>query len=487
MGMMKIRKETVDPRKTNEIEENKDAMGNADKKIGKTSIRKNKAQVQVMLRQFFPLLITIGLQMLLALIVNLVDNFMLGAYSETAMSGASLVNQIQFVVQQITGGIAAGITVLGAQYWGKQDTNAIKKIISVGLKFAFAVGLIFSLATAIFPREILDLFTTDPAILEEGVKYLQIMSWTYLIFAISSTLMRSLQCVETAFIGTIMSASTIVINFCVNYVLIYGNFGAPALGIRGAAYATLASRIVELLIILIYILWIDKKLKMQVCDLFRIHSGYLKDFIQVAFPLMISGAMWGVAQAAQTAVLGHINATTIAANSIAVTVFQVFLMFGSACANASAVIMGKTVTNNREMIRTFTCVLQICFLCIGIFLGALLLLFKDGIVNLYNVTDETKELAKEFLLILGITMVGSVYEYPVMSGIIAGGGDTKYEAIVDNSFMWIFTIPMACLSAFVFHWTPIVTFLFLKLDQFLKCIPNGIYCNTYKWVKDWTR
>ncbi len=90
-------------------------------------------------------------------------------------------------------------------------------------------------------------------------------------------------------------------------------------------------------------------------------------------------------------------------------------------------------------------------------------------------------------MVLALTSVGSCYEYPVEGGIIAGGGNPKYQAIVDNLFMWLFTIPSAAVSAFVFHAPPLVVFCFLKADQFLKCIPNGIVVNRYRWVRQLTR
>ncbi|MBR6259860.1 MAG: polysaccharide biosynthesis C-terminal domain-containing protein [Oscillospiraceae bacterium] len=209
-------------------------------------------------KTFFPLLVIIALQQLAALTVNLVDNLMLGRYSELALSGATLVNQLQFVLQQIAAGIGMGIVVLASQYWGQRRIEPIKKIIAIGIKFGFAAGLIFFVLSFVMPHGLLSVFTKDEAVIAEGMRYLRIMCWTYLLFSVSNSLMYALQSVETAIIGTIMSLSTIVINFCLNYVLIYGSFGAPELGIRGAAIATLVSRTVELIIILIYTLRVIK-------------------------------------------------------------------------------------------------------------------------------------------------------------------------------------------------------------------------------------
>lgn len=437
---------------------------------------------------FFSLLVLIALQMLAAFTVNLVDNIMLGTYSETALSGATLVNQLQFILQMIASGIGMGIVVLSSQYWGQRRTDPIKKIISVGLKFGFLLGLLFTVATAIFPQQILGIFTNDAVVLAEGVSYLRIMCWTYVIFAVSHSLMSAMQSVETAGVGTIMSVSTIVINLCLNYVLIYGHFGAPEMGIRGAGIATLVSRSVELVIILVYILKIDKKLCTKPLELLQFDFTYLRDYLRVSLPVVISGALWGVGQAAQTVILGHISATTIAANSIASVIYQIFTVVGFACGNVASVTTGKTIgQGNLHLVRSQTKTMQGIFLCIGLLTGILIFLLRNVIISIYAVSDETKTLSLQFLLVLSFTVIGTCYEYPVESGIIAGGGTTRYPAVVDNCFIWLFTLPSAFLSAFVFHFPPLVTFCFLKADQILKCIPNSIVVNRYHWVKILTK
>ena len=439
-------------------------------------------------RTFFPLLLTIALQQLAALTVNLVDNLMLGTYAELALSGATLVNQLQFVLQQIAAGIGLGIVVLASQYWGQGRMEPIKKIIAIGMKFGFAAGLIFFLLTTFLPRQVLSLFTDDGAVIEEGLRYLYVMRWTYLLFALSNSLMYAFQSVETALIGTLMSLSTILINACLNYLFIYGNLGAPELGVTGAAFATVVSRAAELLIILVYALGVDKKLRMELRDLLGFDRTYLGDYVKVSTPVIVSGLLWGVAQAAQTAVLGHIGARVIAANSIAVTVSQVFAVFGMATANVASVVTGKTVGEGRlEKVRAYSKTMQGIFLALGLVLGALLFIFKDPILGVYRISEETRALTRSFLTILSVTTVGSCYEYPVEGGIIGGGGSTKYAAVTDNLFMWLFTIPSAILSAFVFRFPPAVTYCFLKADQLLKCIPNGITVNRYRWVKILTR
>lgn len=439
-------------------------------------------------RTFFPLLLVIVLQQLAALAVNLADNIMLGRYSELALSGASLVNQLQFTLQQIAAGIGMGIVVLAAQYWGQKRTEPIKKIISLGVKCGFFSGVLFFAISQLAPAGVLGLFTRDTDVIAEGVRYLKVICWTYPVFGLSNSLMYALQSVETAMIGTVMSCSTICINVCLNYCLIYGNFGAPELGIVGAAVATLVSRLVELGIILVYILFLDKKLHMKLWELLQWDGTYLQDYLKVSTPIVISGLLWGVAQAAQTAIPGHMSATAIAANSIAIILFEIFAVLGAACANTASVVTGKTIGAGKlDKVKAYSKTMQGIFLLGGLFSGGMLFWCKDWIVNFYTVSPAVKAMAVDFMTVLSVASIGSCYEYPVEGGIIAGGGSTKYAAVVDNLFMWLFTIPSAALSAFVFQFPPVVTFAFLKADQILKCIPNCITCNRYRWVKRLTR
>jgi Na+-driven multidrug efflux pump len=163
-------------------------------------------------------------------------------------------------------------------------------------------------------------------------------------------------------------------------------------------------------------------------------------------------------------------------------------VFAISGANASSVMMGKTVGENRlELVKPYAVTMQVLFVLLGILSGVILFFVKDAVIGIYSVSEETRRLAVDFMIILAVTVVGTAYEYPVASGIIQGGGDTKYAFTVEMIFMWGFTIPVSALSAFVFKFPPAVTFCCLKSDQFLKCIPNAIRCNRYKWVRQLTR
>ncbi|MBR3866801.1 MAG: MATE family efflux transporter [Butyricicoccus sp.] len=439
---------------------------------------------------FFHILIIISLQHLATLAVNLVDNMMLGRYTELALSGATLVNQYQFILQNLASGVGMGIEVLAGQYWGKKQLEPIRRIIGIGIKLSLLVGLAFFTAAVFAPAGMLGLLTNDAAIIEEGVRYLEIMRITYPIYALSSALMFSLQTVETVMIGTVMSLSTVCINICLNYCLIYGNFGFPELGVAGAAIATLISRTVELIIILVYVLKIDRKLHMKVRDLLRLDTTYLRDFFRVATPMIVSGFFWGITQSVQTAILGHLTAPAIAANSICTTVINITAVVGMACASAASITMAKSIgAFGLRRVREYAVTLQLIFLGIGILTGLVTFFSRDFVLGFYaaGLSPETYALARQFLTIMSVAVVCSCYQYPTSAGIVAGGGDTKYPPIMENLFAWLWVIPMSALCAFVFDLPPVIVFIVLKSDQVLKCIPNFIKCNRFRWARELTR
>ena len=439
-------------------------------------------------KRFFVMSLTIALQNLVVSSVNLADNVMLGGYSESALSAVALVNQFQFLLQMFAIGLGDGVVVLASQYWGKRNMPVIRRIVSISVWIGVVASILFWAVALFFPDACIRLFTNDEALVQEGIAYMQIMSFTYLIFTVSNILVACLRSVETVRIGFITSVIALVVNVCLNYMLIYGHFGAPRLGVRGAAIATLISRVVEFAIVLIYTLFMDKKICMKLKDFLVFDKGLFRDFIRSGLPVIMTNAFWGIAMAVQTAILGRMSASVVAANSIATTVFQVLTVLAFAPASASAVLIGKTIGENKlDLEKQYSKTLQVLYLFIGCATALLLLLSKDLILGFYNVSEETAELSRQLINILSIIVIGAAYQVPVGNGIVRGGGDTKYSFIVDTLFMWLLVIPSAALSAFVFHFPPIVTFICLKCDQGLKCIPAFIKVNFCSWTRQLTR
>ena len=435
-------------------------------------------------KRFFSLTAAIALQNVIVFGVNLADNIMLGAYSETALSGVALVNQIQFLLQMLIMGIGEGIIILSARFWGQRETGPIRQTASIGVRLGHGVGFLVWAIVFFFPHQTLALFTSDEAVIGEGVRYLRIICFSYLFFSLTNILISVLRSVETVRIAFVVSFSTLVINVCLNYVLIYGHFGAPRLGVRGAAIATLTARIIETLIIVIYLKCIDKKLNVRLRDFAKFPKELFWQFLKVGSPVIASNAIWGLAMAVQTAILGHLGSEAIAANSIATTVFQILSVIVYGSASATSVLIGKTIGEGRmDMIRQYAKTLQVLYILLGLATGVLLYCSKDAILAFYAVSPGAKELALQFITVLSVTVCGTAYQMPALTGIVRSGGDTKFVLYNDTIFMWMIVLPSSALAAFVFDFSPTAVFICLKSDQILKCFVAVVKVNRYRWIK----
>ena len=439
-------------------------------------------------KSFFSMAAVIALQNLITYGVNLADNVMIGGYSQDALSGVAIVNQIQFLLQMVVMGIGNGITVLGAQYWGKRQVGPIRRVTSIGMLLALLASSAMMLAVYFFPTHALSILTNEPAVITEGVKYIKIICFSYVLFGVTNTLLSSLRSVETVRIGFVVTLTALFFNVILNYGLIYGRLGMPEMGVEGAALATLISRIVEFLIVVVYTLFLDRKICWKPKDMLHLDKPLFRDYIRVGLPLILSSSVWGLAMSAQTAILGRLGSDTIAANSIATTVFQVVSVLSYGSANASSVVIGKTVgEGDIPRVKAYSRTLQIFYLIIGVFTGAVLWSSQDFIIGLYSITPETETLARQFIGILSITVIGTSYQVACLTGIVTGGGDTRFVLINDLIHQWLIVIPASFLSAFVFHAPLWVTFLCLKSDQILKCFVAVIKVNRYRWIRILTR
>lgn len=440
-------------------------------------------------KAFFTMTFTMALQNLIVFGVNLADSVMMGAYSETALSGVGICNNIQYFLMMAATGTASGMTVIAAQYWGKREIKPIHRVSAVAMWVAIAFAAAITVVSAAAPEWLIRLFTDKQAVIEQAVEYLDIIKYTYIVYTVSTVILSVLRSVETVRIGFYVSLSSFAINIILNYALIYGKFGFPEMGIRGAALATMVSRVIELIVVLIYLLFIDKKLKFRIRDLFITDKQMFKDYFRTGAPLMGSSVSWGIAMSIQGAIIGRLVEAAIAANSIATTIFQIATVICYASSNAACVLIGKTIgeDGSLDLIKRRSRMLQIIFVCIGICSSAILLLCKTLIIDFYDASAETVMFTNQFIWVLSVTIIGTSYEAPSLCGIVSGGGATSFVLKNDFIFMWLIVLPVSAFSAFVFRWPVVVTFACLKADQVLKCVVAFFKVRSYNWIKRVTR
>ena len=439
-------------------------------------------------KSFFSMLVVLVLQNVITISVNLADNIMLGAYAEVSLSGVAAVNQVQFVFQQILTGIGEGAIIIGTQYFGKRQMEPVKRVGAIAMRFALAVAVILFIVVSLIPERIVVIFTTDAAIIAQGVEYIRIIRFTYIMFAVTQILLAILRSTGVVKIALAQSVSTLIVNCCINYTLIYGHFGAPRLGVTGAAIGTLTARAIELIILLVFIVFKEKNLHLRLKDVVIRDRSLTGTYFKVTIPVLIVSSLWGLNNATQNAILGHMTARAIAANSVASTMFMLVKSMAIGAAATASFFIGKTIgEGDMDKLKSIAKTLQVLFVCIGIFSGIVLFLIRIPILSLYKLEPETRVMANRFLMVLSVTVATMSYQMPTNSGIIKGGGDTRYMMIMDLVSIWGIVIPLSFIMAFVVKASPLVVVCCLNADQVFKCVPAFIKCNYGHWAKKLTK
>ncbi len=436
-------------------------------------------------KSFLILCITLMLEQAVILSVNLADNIMLGNYSESALSGVAAVNQIQFVLQQIVYGISNGVIVLGCQYFGQGKREPVKKLALTGFYAEMFVAFALFAAVAMYPHYALKIFTNDTGVINEGVKYIDIIKFTYPVFACTAIMLASLRIMQCVKIALVVSVISLCVNCCVNYILIFGNFGMPEMGVRGAAIGTLTARILECIIVFSFIKLKYRRIKIR--KYLKPDKTLARDYFKVCIPIVLSSLMWGVSNAVQTVILGHMDTSAMAAYSISSTLFLLLKVTSVGAASAASVLIGQEIGRGGERIKEYSRSLQLIFICIGVILGISLFTLKNPMLRLYNISDKTRELANAFFTLQSIVIMTMSYQMPVNIGIIRGGGDTKYVMILDFISIWLIVMPLSLYAAFGLKASAAVVVGCLNSDQVFKCIPAAIYVNFCNWQKKLTR
>ncbi len=434
------------------------------------------------------LAIPISLQGLLTFLIGFADNLMVSSLGDAAVSGVYLGNKIIAFYQLLIMGIEGSLLILSSQYWGKRDTHSIKKIISIALKVALAISLLFTLISTIFPSQVLSLFTEDDEVIRLAAQYLQILGFSYIFYAITHIFIFSMRSVEVAGIGFTVSFTTLIVDVGLNYLLIFGVGGfIPAMGVQGAATATLIARIIECVIMVWYLLRIDKILCIKLSDFLLHDINITKDFFKYGAPIIGGNLVWAFNGFGQSAILGRFNAEVLAAVSITDTLNNLAYVWMSGLSSAVSIITAKTVGSGKiEKIKEYARTVQVIFLALGITTGFIIYLVRVPFVNLYGVSEAATAQAVQLTVVLAVTLVGTCYQAACLAGLVKAGGDISFVFKNDIVFVFLVVLPAGFIS-----WrlgaAPWVVFACLKSDQILKCIVAVFKINSFNWIKNLTR
>ena len=446
-------------------------------------------------RRLWTLALPIILQNLITTSLGFVDTFMVGLLGNHELSAVTAANSPIFLLQVIIFGLMSGLTVLASQYWGKGDTAAINRCMGVAMYMGLAITVTAAAVLFAMPETVMRIVTPNETLVELGTPYLRIVGISYIFNSLSSVYASMQRSTENPAFGLKVFAVSMALNTVLNYILIFGHFGAPALGVTGAAVATLTSRIAEFCIAAVYAVC-SRRVPLIPSALLRPGKEILYDFSRFAFPVIGNETLWGLGTTMMTVIMGHmsISAEILAAYAIMGNVdkFSTVACFG--VAGAASVMVGKYIGeghSKEETYRLSACLLLLSFL-LGVLIGGILAaclptLFVPYLYPLFHLSGTSLYIATVMCVVFLCVMPFKAFDITNITGVLRAGGDSNMAFIIDIVPLWCVAVPLTALAALVLDAPLAVVCMAIQTESLCKC-PWGI-CRfrSRKWINDVTR
>ncbi|MCL2398645.1 MAG: MATE family efflux transporter [Defluviitaleaceae bacterium] len=420
--------------------------------------------------------------------VKAVDTLMLGLVGEVQLSASALANQFSMMFMIITFGIASGCSILIAQFWGADNKERVREIFAFMYRAIIILNLFFAAMAFFIPHYLMNILTTDQEVIAEGVIYLRIMSLGYLVWGFTNAGITALRSVRIVKMPVVVFSISLIISASLNYVLIFGHFGFPALGIAGAAIATVSARFVEIIIIAVYVLKFEKKLALRLHNLGKRSKGLITSFMKYGLPVVMNEVFWASGFFILNVIIGRIGREFVAANAIGGLLLQFVSIVIFSFASAASVITGNTIGEGRyDRAKQIANGMIIISFFVGILSFAFIQAIRVPFVNFYELSDTAHVYALQLTHIISVSVIFMSLDSMSMMGALRGGGDAKFVMVADVIFMWIISIPLGILTGLVMGWPVWIVFIILRSDSVFKTIlvlwrvPKG------KWLKDVTK
>ncbi|MBO4414971.1 MAG: MATE family efflux transporter [Lachnospiraceae bacterium] len=464
-------------------------------------------------RKVFILALPIALQSLITIGVNMLDTIMVGTLGDDALSAASLANSFISIYHIFCMGLGMGASVLVSRYWGMKRAaedeavrfsnennsheageslkkaenagHALKQTVSMMLRITLILAALFAIATFLMPDVLMKMYTREAEIIRLGSVYFEYSVITYFFLGASLVCTIVLRSVGQVRLPLFVSIGAFFVNLGANYTLIFGKFGAPKMGIAGAALGTLIARVFEAVMICGYLLFKDECIRFRLKDLFMETGSLIGEYMRISIPVLISDGILAIGNNSVAMVIGHLGGTFVAANAITSVTQQLSTVVIQGVSQAGAIVTGMTLG---EGDRDRTMKQGYLFFGLGIALGTVSALFimlaSEPIIAYYdNVSEETVEIARQLMAAISLIIIFQGTNSIMTKGVLRGGGDTKMLMITDNIFLWVLAIPLGILAGFVFHWPAFTIYICLKSDQIIKTVWAFLRLRSGKWIK----
>ena len=432
--------------------------------------------------------IPIILQNIIDSAVSSADILMLNTVGQEAISSVSLSNSVVSILFMFLYGIGTGIAMLAAQYFGKKDMKTIEKIEGIGLRFAVIVAFLGMLLCIFAPKLLMRIFTPEQNLINLGAKYLMFVAPGLIFWAVSSVYMSILRCIGKVSTGTVLESIALVCNVALNAVFILGLFGAPKLGVIGAAIATTLSRMIQFIACVCVSRFGKPGVSLTFKTMFEKHPQLQKDFISMAVPAIANDLVWGLAFTSYSAILGHMGEDAVAAYSVVNVIRNLGCVMCYGIGSAAGIVVGQILGegDRDKAIGMGKTMLRLAVIS-GVLGGLVVLAVMPFAVKTANMTEVAKDYLKFMLLINTYYITGTAVNTCLIAGVFRAGGDSKFGFWCDTIDMWAYAVPLGLLSAFVFKLPVKWVYFLLCTDEFVKWPWVFKHFYSFKWAKNITR
>lgn len=429
--------------------------------------------------------IPISIQGVVSATLNLIDNLMVGFLGEADLAAVGIASQIYFIHYLILYGFTSGTATFMAQFYGAKDYKNIRKVVGFSIVIALGVAVIFFIGGFFFTDKILGIYSDDQRIIEMARPYVKIGTATFFFLAFSVPLEMAFKATQQTRVPLIVSTVVFSTNTCLNYIFIFGKFGAPAMGVAGAALATAIARFLEVLISLIF----AHRKSNCFHGIYREFFGWKKEMVlrivKNSMPTTLNELLWSVGQSMYVAAFSRIGTTAYAAYQAAASINSIFSFAAFSVGDAALILVGEKLgEGKREETYSLGKKLLKIGTVLGILVGLLLVLAAKPLVGFFSLTALGKTYAVKILTIYGLCMGLNLYNGINITGTLRGGGDTRFAMIAECSCVWLVAVPLAFLASQVLHVPIFIAVLMIKAEEVVKCLILTKRFISKKWVNN---
>lgn len=434
-------------------------------------------------RNLLRLAVPIAMQSLVMNALNAVDVLMIGQLGETAIAAVGLAGQVFFLMSLFLFGVGSGSAIFSAQFWGRDDLPNVRRVLGLALLLGIGGSAVFSLVAVLAPAAVLSLYSHDPAVIAAGSRYLRVVGLCYVPTAISIVFAMVLRSVRQVKAPMFVSIVALSLKTALAYALIFGHFGAPTMGIMGAAVATVIARLVECGLILALTYHFQLPAAARPAELLDINRDLVGRFLRTSAPVVLGEVLWSLGITVYSAIYARIGTEAIAATNIASTIESVAMVPLFGIGNAAAILLGNRIGAGRaDGARRDARRLLLLAVALGAGMGALILLVRGPLLTLYRISPEAQGYARSVLLILACALWIKAANLMMIVGILRSGGDTRFALAADTGPLWTIGIPMALLGAFVLHLPVYWVVLMVMSDEIVKFVIGTLRVRSGRWI-----